>query len=300
MAQDQTMLPPTPYPELNRLLQTLVERIRTVLGEHLLSACLQGSFAVGDFDEAQRRGFYRRCRRTAHRPTSQRFANSARRRARSRQSLDAAPGRFLLPSGCAADLRPAEGATVVPGSGTSNLHAQHALQHRRRAPGGEAMWDSAGGDRACAADRSGAAGGAAWGDRDRDARLGKRGTRTTRGLGGAFLPGIRRAELLPDVVRFNHRHRGVPNGAGPIGPKRGSVRSGADLIDRAWKTRIDTATTWNLPADPGDYRRTLGTVGLHSERQQRGVRRTNSGVALNRCGQRVRTQRHFARAACRS
>ena len=35
-----------------------------------------------------------------------------------------------------------------------------------------------------------------------------------------------------------------------------------DLIDRAWDTRIDTAQTWNLPADPQDYRRTLELLAL--------------------------------------
>lgn len=31
----------------------------------------------------------------------------------------------------------------------------------------------------------------------------------------------------------------------------------AQLIDRAWATRVDTANTWNLPADPADYQGTL-------------------------------------------
>lgn len=41
---------PTPYPELNAVLQELVQRAQAVLGENFIAACLQGSFAVGDFD----------------------------------------------------------------------------------------------------------------------------------------------------------------------------------------------------------------------------------------------------------
>jgi hypothetical protein len=41
---------PTPYPELNAVLRELVESIQAALGGSFVSACLQGSFAVGDFD----------------------------------------------------------------------------------------------------------------------------------------------------------------------------------------------------------------------------------------------------------
>jgi predicted nucleotidyltransferase len=42
---------PTPYEELNAVLQRLVADIRSALGETFIGAYLQGSFAVGDFDE---------------------------------------------------------------------------------------------------------------------------------------------------------------------------------------------------------------------------------------------------------
>src|SRR3972149_3492698 len=42
--------PPTPYPELNAVLQELVESAQAVLSDNFVAACLQGSFAVGDFD----------------------------------------------------------------------------------------------------------------------------------------------------------------------------------------------------------------------------------------------------------
>jgi hypothetical protein len=42
---------PTPYLELNTVLQELVDSNRAILGENFVGAYLQGSFAVGDFDE---------------------------------------------------------------------------------------------------------------------------------------------------------------------------------------------------------------------------------------------------------
>lgn len=41
---------PTPYPELNEVLRELVDSVQAVLGDTFTAACLQGSFAVGDFD----------------------------------------------------------------------------------------------------------------------------------------------------------------------------------------------------------------------------------------------------------
>jgi len=41
---------PTPYPDLNKVLQDLVESVQEILGNNLVGAYLQGSFAVGDFD----------------------------------------------------------------------------------------------------------------------------------------------------------------------------------------------------------------------------------------------------------
>lgn len=42
---------PTPYPELNAVLKGLVEGIQAILKDNFVGAYLQGSFAVGDFDE---------------------------------------------------------------------------------------------------------------------------------------------------------------------------------------------------------------------------------------------------------
>ena len=42
---------PTPYPELNDVLGALVAGVRDALGDTFAGAYLQGSFAVGDFDE---------------------------------------------------------------------------------------------------------------------------------------------------------------------------------------------------------------------------------------------------------
>ena len=45
-----TTLGPTPDPELNAVLQEFVESVQAALGNSFVAACLQGSFAVGDFD----------------------------------------------------------------------------------------------------------------------------------------------------------------------------------------------------------------------------------------------------------
>jgi predicted nucleotidyltransferase len=41
---------PTPFPELNEILADLTRRVAAILGSNFHAACLQGSFAVGDFD----------------------------------------------------------------------------------------------------------------------------------------------------------------------------------------------------------------------------------------------------------
>jgi predicted nucleotidyltransferase len=42
---------PTPYPELNSVLNELVRSIQEILQDNLIGAYLQGSFAIGDFDQ---------------------------------------------------------------------------------------------------------------------------------------------------------------------------------------------------------------------------------------------------------
>ncbi|MGB5845869.1 MAG: nucleotidyltransferase domain-containing protein [Anaerolineales bacterium] len=42
---------PTLYPELNHILQKLVTSVQEILGDNFLGAYLQGSFAIGDYDE---------------------------------------------------------------------------------------------------------------------------------------------------------------------------------------------------------------------------------------------------------
>ncbi len=43
-------MPPTPYPELNQVLDQFVAQLSTILIEDLVGVYLQGSFALGDFD----------------------------------------------------------------------------------------------------------------------------------------------------------------------------------------------------------------------------------------------------------
>jgi predicted nucleotidyltransferase len=46
----RNMKPPTPYPALNTVLQEFVDGAGNVLGDNLIAAWLQGSFAIGGFD----------------------------------------------------------------------------------------------------------------------------------------------------------------------------------------------------------------------------------------------------------
>src|SRR5438105_14200156 len=41
---------PTPYPELNAVLEDLITSVQIILGDTFGGAWLQGSFALGDFD----------------------------------------------------------------------------------------------------------------------------------------------------------------------------------------------------------------------------------------------------------
>ena len=45
------MMHPTPYPDLNTVLAALLDRVQAVVADAFVGLYLQGSFAVGDFDE---------------------------------------------------------------------------------------------------------------------------------------------------------------------------------------------------------------------------------------------------------
>jgi hypothetical protein len=50
VAKREQMIRPTPYPELNTVLEALVTSVNAALDDAFVGAYLQGSFAVGDFD----------------------------------------------------------------------------------------------------------------------------------------------------------------------------------------------------------------------------------------------------------
>lgn len=47
----EVIMYPTPYTELNQVLAELVRRMQVILGNNFIAAYLQGSFALGDFDQ---------------------------------------------------------------------------------------------------------------------------------------------------------------------------------------------------------------------------------------------------------
>jgi hypothetical protein len=51
MTSSRSAAHPTPYPELNGVLRDLVDSVREILGPDFVGAYLQGSCAVGDFDQ---------------------------------------------------------------------------------------------------------------------------------------------------------------------------------------------------------------------------------------------------------
>lgn len=48
----ENVLQPTPYPELNKLLQELLQNVQTILGPHFVGMYLEGSLANDAFDQA--------------------------------------------------------------------------------------------------------------------------------------------------------------------------------------------------------------------------------------------------------
>lgn len=48
---DETVMLPAPYQQLNEVLDELISRLEHILNDYFIGAYLQGSFAVGDFDE---------------------------------------------------------------------------------------------------------------------------------------------------------------------------------------------------------------------------------------------------------
>jgi hypothetical protein len=94
------MAAPTPYPDLNEVLGELVAGARDVLGEDLVAACLQGSFAVGDRAPAPcRPGEAGSCQNRAQRTSGKRSTIWSAVRSSTQKATRKCPGRANVPPG---------------------------------------------------------------------------------------------------------------------------------------------------------------------------------------------------------
>ncbi len=256
---------PTPIPEVNDLLRTLTDGVQEALGDHFVATVLQGSFAVGDFDENSDVDFI--------------VATGAWPSPAQVESLEALHNRLRdLPTPWAAHL---EGSYIpVEILRTCARRDEPVIYFDR-------------GHRKAALDTHCNTAVVRQVVRQHGIRLA--------GVEPASLVGpvpvaVLRAEIFTRLsawgrevlaqpgqwsVRFyqgflvlNYCRAWCDLATGTVGSKRRGAEwakervplAWAGLIDRAWATRIDTARTWNLPADPADYRLTLEFLAWLLER----------------------------------
>ncbi len=247
---------PTPVPDLNRLLRALTEGVQEALGDSFVAAVLQGSFAVGDFDE--------------HSDAD--FIVAVRDRLTDAQvgALQILHGRLRdLPNPWAAHLEgsyfPVEvlrtcgrrteplwyldhgSRVMVPGTHCNTAVVRQVVrQHGIRL---------AGADPATLVDPVPV-----------DALRGEIVT-VMGGWGKEILarPEPWANQFYQGFIALNYCRAWCDLDTGTVGSKRRAAEwakerlpaAWADLIDRSWTTRIDPAKTSQTPADPADYRMTL-------------------------------------------
>ena len=247
---------PTPFPDLNVLLRTLADGIRAALGDDLVAAVLQGSFAVGDWDENSDVDFIAAVRQ---RPTDEQVTALQTVHSRIRD-LDTPWAAHLEGSYFPADVlrtcarrgealvyfdRGCRTATLDPHCNTAVVR-QVVRQHGVRLAGAEPASlvdpvpvETLRAEIFCTMSD--------WG---REV-LAQPARWAVRFYQGYFLLNYCRAWRDLATGTVGSKRRGADWAKERVPP------AWAELIDRAWATRIDTARTWNLPADPADYRMTL-------------------------------------------
>ena len=252
---------PTPVPALNAVLGELVRGMQAVLGDAFVAACLQGSFAVGDFDEysdadyiavvkqpltgeqvGELQGLHGRIRDldnpwTAHLEGSYFPADVLRSCARRGEPLWYADRGHR---------------TLVPGTHCNTAVVRQVVrQHGIRLAGAEpaTLVDPVPVDLLRGEIVSAMVG---WGQEI---------------LAG---PGKWANRFYQGFIVLNYCRAWCDLCTGTVGSKRRGTEWAkarlepvwTGLIDRAWDTRVDTAKTWNLPADPHDYQQTLELLAL--------------------------------------
>jgi predicted nucleotidyltransferase len=252
---EPTPAAPTPYPGLNAVLRELLGAVRTVFGDDLVGLYLQGSFAVGDFDEVSDADFIVVTRAE---PTDVHVAD-----------LRVEYGRvFDLEDPWAKHL---EG-SFLPAD---------VLRDRRRA--GEPVWYFDHGHRDLERSDHCNTVVVRWTLREHGVRLVgpapaglidpipvealREEIRTTAVVWGRMVlaePDRWANRFYQGFIVLSYARILHDLNAGSVGSKRTGAEwmkrrepRFAGLIDRAWGTRPDPARSYREPADPEEYRRTM-------------------------------------------
>ena len=272
---------PTPVPELNQLLRELTDSVHSALGDCFVAAVLQGSFAVGDFDE--------------HSDAD--FVVAVRDRLTDAQvgALQTLHGRIRdLPNPWAAHLEgsyfPVEvlrtcdrrleplwyldhgHRVMVPGTHCNTAVVRQVVrQHGIRLAGAEP---------------------ASLVDPVPVEILGAEIYTVMGGWGREIIakPEVWATQFYQGFIALNYCRAWCDLVTGTVGSKRRGAEwakgrlpaAWAELIDRSWATRIDPAKTSRTPADPVEYRMTLEFLAwLVAEWDKEFVSHRASGVQID-------------------
>ena len=261
------LLTATPFPELDGLLDHWIAEVRFVLRDDLLAVCLQGSLAVGDHDEHSDCDFV-----VAVRAPLTDAQVAALQAVHARLHASSHPWRAHLEG----SYFPADVLRSCDRRGEPLWYMDRG--HRQLAPGthcntavvrqtvrqhGVHLFGSPP---------------ASLVDPVPVATLRREIATTMLDWGREILarPEAWAVRFYQGFIVLNYCRAWCDLVTGTVGSKRRGAGwaktrldpSWSDLIDRAWATRRDTARTWNLPADPDDYRRTLGLLALIMDAMQ--------------------------------
>ena len=260
-----TDLVPTPYPELNGVLRELTEGLETTLADNLLSACLQGSFAIGDFDEHSDVDFIVAVRKTLDDDTVLRLQEMHARiydlPCRWAQHLEGSyfPAGVLRSCSCRG-----EDLWYLVNGARSLIRSHHCNTAVVRQAVREHGVTLTGSPPGTLIDPIPA-------ELLREEIL---ATMTDWGREIREHPDVYRNRFYQGFIALNYCRMWCDRTTGTVGSKKRGAEwakarldpSWHDLIDRAWATRPDPATSVRQAADPDDYARTIELMDLLIEK----------------------------------
>ena len=274
-------MPPTPVPELNLILQEFVAGIQAALGRRLRVGMFARLLRGRRFRRRQRRGFYRGGRPAVDRRTGRRAASAARAHSRIEKSLEGATGRLVFSPvdvlrSCARRGEPLwymdrGHRTLAPGTHCNTAVVRQVVrQHGIRLAGAEP---------------------ASLVDPVPTELLRGEIVSVICGWGQEILdrPEAWANRFYQGFIVLNYCRAWCDLNTGTVGSKRRGAEwakarldpAWTDLIDRAWETRTDAARTWNLPADPRDYEKTLELLAFIMKASKAEFRLSADALAIN-------------------